>query len=212
MSQSALNHFDGIVYINLDKRTDRKKEIEKELEKISIDPHKIFRISANDDELNGVRGCAYSHLQALELALQKRWKNILVLEDDCLFIEDQKKIDSYINSFFHHFNNDWDVFFLGTDIRHSQRTSHKDYVRVLFSVRAHSYAVNGHYIPKLRNHFISTYESMKEDLFFTNCLHKALDRQWMDLQKIDHWLAGVKMIASQRASFIDIEKGIKSQR
>lgn len=212
MSRSALNHFDGIIYINLDKRTDRKKKLEKELEKISIDPHKIIRVSAYDDELNGVRGCAYSHIQALEFSIQKKWKNVLVLEDDCLFIEDRKEIDSYINNFIRHFQNDWDVFFLGTDIRRSQLTSHKDYVRVHFSVRAHSYAVNGHYISKLRNHFVSTYESMKEDLFFTNCLHKALDRQWIELQKVDRWFAGVEMIASQRKSFSDIEKGIKLQR
>lgn len=212
MSQSALNLFDGIVYINLDKRKDRMRMIENEFKKVDIDQNKVFRIEGYYDELNGIRGCVYSHIQALDFALSKKWKNVLLLEDDCLFTNKKTNINKYITDFFNHFKNDWDVFFLGTNIRDSQLTSHPAYVQVLFSVRAHAYAVNQHYLFKLKTHFVSTYESMKNDLFFTDSLHKALDRQWINLQKSDRWFSGINMIVQQRKSFSDIEKAVKLQR
>ena len=160
-----MNVFDGIVYINLEKRKDRHKQMEAELKKCAVIPNKIFRIEGYDDELNGMRGCVYSHIKALDFALNQGWRNVLVLEDDCLFIKNQEKIHSYIHHFLNHFKNDWDLFFLGTQIHSFQKTDHENYVRVIFSLRAHAYVVNGHYILKLRNHFVSTYESLKDDLF-----------------------------------------------
>src|SRR5947207_2762710 len=116
MPQLGLNFFDGILYINLAIRPDRRKEIERELKKVSADPNKQFWIEGDYDELNGVRGCVNSHIRALNFALEKQWKNVLILEDDCKFVKNQTGIDSYIQEFIRHFKNDWDVFFLGTRI------------------------------------------------------------------------------------------------
>lgn len=209
---SSINHFDATLYINLEKRRDRKKHLEKELQKVSLHPDKIHRIEAYYDELNGSRGCVYSHIKALDYALQKRWRNVLILEDDCTFTKSQSTINSYIDHFLNHFNNEWDVFFLGTKLCLFESTSHSAYVQVHASLRAHAYAVNGPYLLKLRNHFISTYESMKSDLFFVSSLGKALDRQWATLQASDRWFTGIEMIAQQRRSFSDIEKAVKTQR
>ncbi|HSX04105.1 MAG TPA: hypothetical protein VLG76_05190 [Rhabdochlamydiaceae bacterium] len=212
MRRDALNFFDGTLYINLPQRTDRRKKIKAELQKAALDPNKIFRIEASYDELNGIRGCVLSHIKALDFAIEKGWKNVLILEDDCLFLKNQNKMDSYINHFLVHFKNEWDVFFLGGEIHLSEKTDHAEYVKVQFSLRAHAYAVNGDYLCKLRDHFVSTYESTKEDLFFTQSLHKALDRRWAELQLKDRWYAGLKPIARQSKSFSDIEKGIKPCR
>jgi GR25 family glycosyltransferase involved in LPS biosynthesis len=198
---SDLNSFDGILYINLTHRLDRKKQMEEELKEIA---HKVFRIEGCFDELNGARGCVLSHIKALEFALDKGWGTVLILEDDCFF---QKKRDqSYIDHFFAHFKNDWDVFFLGGQAKVFEKTTHPDYLKVHFSLRAHDYAVNGHYMEKLRAHFMKTYESMAGDLFFVQSLPKALDRQWAELQLEDRWFIGTKPIARQRKSFSDIEK------
>jgi len=212
MVSSALNFFDGILYINLERRKDRKKNMEKELKKLALNPDKIFRIEGYYDELNGSRGCVYSHIQALDFALAKEWKTVLILEDDCIFIKDQTAINSYINNFFSHFKSAWDVFFLGTKINTFEETDCTGYVQIHNSLRAHAYAVNGSYMCKLRDHFFNTYHSMQYDLFFISSLEKALDRQWRILQKMDRWFAGTSMIAQQKKSFSDIEKTIKSQR
>lgn len=212
MDESILNYFDGIVYINLDHRTDRNILIQAELKKMRIHPEKIFRIKGHFDELNGSKGCVQSHIDALEFALQKKWKNILILEDDCEFVVDTRTSNTYINNFLNYFQKDWDVFFLGTRVKYFLPTSHPNYVKVQFSMRAHAYVVNGSYLTKLRDHYTSTLADLKNDLFFTSSLHKALDRRWVDLQLADRWYAGKEMIAYQRNSFSDIEKEYKLQR
>ncbi len=208
----GLNFFDGILYINLAIRKDRKKEIKNELSRVSAHRKKVYRIEGDYDELNGARGCVHSHIQALDFAIAKGWKNVLILEDDCLFVKSQAEIDSYIQEFILHFKNDWDVFFLGTHIRFGRMTDHPAYTQVHFSLRSHAYAVNGPYLHKLRDHFITTYEAMKEDLFFISSLTKALDRKWVELQMTDRWFAGAEQIAQQSNSFSDIEKGMKVRR
>lgn len=209
---SALNLFDGILYINLLQRKDRKKNILRELKKVSVDPNKVFRIEGLFDELNGSRGCVYSHMRALEVAIHKGWKNVLILEDDCIFIQDLFGINSYIEEFLYAFKNDWDVFFLGTTVKYFKTTFHNNYFKVQFSMRAHAYVVNGHYLSKLKQHYASTFSSLQQDLFFISSLHKALDRQWVDLQLKDRWYCGKKPIVEQIASFSDIEKEFKPQR
>lgn len=212
MNKSGLNYFEGILYINLNHRTDRNYQIQTELEKTNVNKEKIFRIEGHFDELNGSRGCVKSHIAALEFAIEKGWKNVLILEDDCEFTTDPCNIDSCVNNFAIHFNLDWDVFFLGTRIKYSLPTDHIDYVKVQYSMRAHAYAVNASYLTKLRDHYISTCRELETDLFFISSLHKALDRRWVDLQLADRWFAPKEMIAFQRSSFSDIEKAFKDQR
>jgi len=208
----GLNYFDGIIYINLSIRKDRKKEIERELKQISVHRKKIFRIEAHHDELNGARGCVQSHIHALNFAISKKWKNVLILEDDCTFVKSEQEIDAYIHEFIAHFNNNWNVFFLGTHIKFGRMTDHPSYIQVHFSLRSHAYAVNGPYLAKLRDHFVTTYEDMKNDLFFISSLTKALDRKWVELQMADQWFSGTEQIAQQSSSYSDIEKGLKDQR
>lgn len=207
-----MKSFDAIVYINLSIRQDRKASIEKELAKLKVPSHKVHRIEAVHDELNGTRGCVSSHLLALELALARRWANLLILEDDCTIEKPQEAVDRYVEGFFSHFQNDWDVFFLGTDLRDSEPTQHGDYLLVRSSVRAHAYAINGPYISKLRDHYRATLKSMEGDLFFIHSMEKALDRQWSALQRQDRWISLKEPIAFQRSSYSDIEKANKPYR
>lgn len=210
MTSSSLNIFDGVLYINLAIRKDRRKEMEKELKRVLV--HKYHRIKGIYDELNGAKGCVQSHIQALDFAIRKGWKNVLILEDDCTFLKSVSEIDAYIQDFLQHFKTDWDVFFLGTKIEFAHMTDHESYVRVLFSMRSHAYAVNGPYLQTLKDHYLSTLRAMENDLFFISSLTKALDRRWVELQMVDRWYTGIESIAEQRTSFSDIEKAIKPQR
>lgn len=111
MEDSALNLFDGILYINLEMRKDRKTKIKREFKKVGLHPDKIHRIEGLLDELNGTRACAYSHAEALDFAIRQGWKNVLILEDDCLFVKPLSVINNYIHTFFEQFEENWDVFF-----------------------------------------------------------------------------------------------------
>ena len=74
---------DKIIYINLDHRTDRKKEIENELEKFNLKNYERFPAIKH---INGAIGCSKSHLEIIKNAKQQGYKNILVLEDDFEFL------------------------------------------------------------------------------------------------------------------------------
>ena len=124
MEDSALNLFDGILYINLEMRKDRKTKIKREFKKVGLHPDKIHRIEGLLDELNGTRACAYSHAEALDFAIRQGWKNVLILEDDCLFVKPLSVINNYIHTFFEQFEENWDVF-LGAKSHVSTPTPHR---------------------------------------------------------------------------------------
>ena len=76
---------DGIFYINLDHRTDRKEEIERELTRFDL---KFERFPAIPHKIGGV-GCGTSHLEVIKLAKQRGYRNVLIFEDDIEFIVDK---------------------------------------------------------------------------------------------------------------------------
>ena len=73
--------FPPIMVINLDTRPDRWEEITKAFQ--SLGWPALQRISAIRDTL-GWKGCLKSHLKCLEIAKEKKFPWVLVLEDDCL--------------------------------------------------------------------------------------------------------------------------------
>jgi glycosyl transferase family 25 len=88
---------DQVVYINLDHRTDRREQIEKELSKIPC--QNVQRFSAIKNSIGSI-GCTQSHIAVLEMAIQSGWKNVLILEDDMVFKEEKwdllyEKMSSY---------------------------------------------------------------------------------------------------------------------
>jgi GR25 family glycosyltransferase involved in LPS biosynthesis len=85
----------NILYINLEKRKDKKDFTEKQLKKIN---RTAIRINAIDhsDSLNKdhrILGCTYSHLKALEYAIENKYENVLITEDDSDFLTDKVKLD-----------------------------------------------------------------------------------------------------------------------
>lgn len=72
-----------------DKRTDRLSQIQQELAQLNVPTEKITRLAACE-ETNGQLGRRHSHLQALQIAQQKGWKNYLLLEDDCVILKQEK--------------------------------------------------------------------------------------------------------------------------
>ena len=95
-------YIDHIFYINLDTRKDRLQEIQDELEKIGWLQIQGFveRFSAFHTPDSGIVGCGYSHLQVLKLAKERKYKNVLILEDDFKFIVSKEISENIISSFF----------------------------------------------------------------------------------------------------------------
>ena len=89
----GLNRFDGIVFINLEKRRDRQGHICKMLKEYGVERSRIHKISASYIPKNGHKGCAQSHILALTLAKINNWENVLILEDDFIFTKDSKIVN-----------------------------------------------------------------------------------------------------------------------
>lgn len=113
------NLVDHIYAINLPERIDRRKDIEKELQRIGLDfSHSkvsLFSAIRPSDKLAfpniGVLGCYLSHLEVLREARKKNFKSIIVIEDDLAiskkFSNLQKELITKVNKL------DWEMIFLG---------------------------------------------------------------------------------------------------
>ncbi len=197
----ALNYFDQILYINLNHRKDRRHQILQELQRLNVDLNKVYCIQGYYDLKNGHRGCTISHIKALEYAIEHACKNVLILEDDCLFDKDVQMIHRHIHTFFETVEK-WDVFFLGTNIHLFQETQWENIFRVIFSTCAMAYCVNAPYLPKLLNCYYQVLEMMEDIPFFSQS--PVLDANWIRLQLVDKWYIGKKTLAYQADTKSDI--------
>lgn len=205
----SLNSFSAILYINLSHREQRNQEMIEELNRLKIDNSKITRIEGTYLPLNGIKGCALSHIRALDFAIENNLENVLILEDDCKFSDDVGEINSYIDLFFKEFTNDWDVLLLGGKILYCEEINHPFFKRVLFSCAAHSYAVNKKHFKPLRSIFQQAYNQMENHQFSCQSTHEAIDVVWAPLQFYGKWYVGAKTITYQSDTYSDIKGDIR---
>ncbi len=105
----SINEFiDLAFYINLDNRTDKKEEIETMLKEYDITFERFNAIRANP----GMVGAHRSHLEVLKLARDRKLKNVLILEDDFMFVVDKNTLYDITKHFFTKYGNDYDVLML----------------------------------------------------------------------------------------------------
>jgi glycosyl transferase, family 25 len=181
-----------VIYINLEHRTDRKAEIEQVLSEIPQE--KVLRFNAIKESHGGV-GCTKSHIAVLEMAIQNKWKNYLVIEDDAIWASQ----DSY-RLFCELIKNPFDVLTLG--IAHAKYTA--DY-KLVSGQTTTAYLVQDHYYPVLLENFK---EGLHNFLTTGNYGVYALDQYWKRLQARDNWYAVIPSLFVQRPSYSDIEKRI----
>lgn len=196
---------DGIIYINLDHRTDRKELIEREFDRLGIPQKKVHRQSGIFDRLNGAKGCMLSHIKALELAESKGWERTLILEDDALFISDLESMELSLDTFYESVGSEWDVFFLGGTYRKTETTPWNAFSRVLEGLCGHAYLVRRPYLNKIRACFLCSSQLIQDHLFTGQSLDYALDRVWKILQEQDRWYASKEQFVIQRILSSDID-------
>lgn len=207
-----LSQFDGIAYINLKRRPERKKGLLKELALLDTDELKVHRIEAIDDSFNGIKGCLLSHIKALEFIDKQGWKKGLILEDDAQFIDDPPLIKKEIAHFFSEARENWDVYLLGGWYWRSISAPWERLLQIKYSRRAHAYCVNRHYLPKVHRLFQEGYEATKPHLFYKQSRMFATDILWEELQFHHRWYAPVIPLVFQREAFSDIEHCEKKVR
>ena len=108
---SALNVFDKILIINLEHRTDRRAEIQNELNRFILERDKVVFIDAVYNKENGALGCIQSHQKCIEYAVVHNLTNVLILEDDCIF-ENIEQMNVSLMRFFMR-DISWNVLLFG---------------------------------------------------------------------------------------------------
>lgn len=187
------------LYINLENRTDRKKQIENELQKVGF--LNYSRFNAIRDK-KGYIGCSKSHLECLKIARDNQYPNVIIFEDDFQFTIDKNEFNYLLNYIL---NIDYDVFMLSYNTLASDITDTEYPIlrRIQNTQTASGYIVNRKYYDKL----ISNYQDALELLEKTDDYESyANDQYWKLLQETDNWLCYKKRVGIQRKSFSDIVK------
>jgi len=125
------NYFDKIICINLDRRSDRWKEIQVQFKKAGLSVQRFSAVDGNprgyahvkddptgersinaikNNSFGGVAGCIASHTDIWKMAKKNKWKNVLIIEDDCDFVHElQQQFTERINEV----PQDWDLLYFG---------------------------------------------------------------------------------------------------
>jgi GR25 family glycosyltransferase involved in LPS biosynthesis len=121
---SINDYFDKIICINLKRRPDRWAEMEIQLKKHNIRAIRFEAVDGNPmkwkpykgcfegkmQSFPGNMGCIASHVNIYKMAKENKWKRVLIIEDDCDFIDNLNEIfNNSINSL----PGDWDLLYFG---------------------------------------------------------------------------------------------------
>ena len=187
-----------IFYINLDKREDRKEEIEAELR--TYDLFNISeRIQAIETPGQGILGCTMSHLNAIKLAKERCYKNILILEDDFYFTIPPEEFQQNLQHFFNKTPN-FDVCMISYNIQRSDWTDDPSIIKVLEAQTASGYIVNQTFYDKIINLYEEAVPLLRDT---QQHWHYANDQIWKRLQPDAQWFALQPRCGKQRNGFSD---------
>ena len=134
-------NIDKIIYINLDRRKDRKESIEKQLDDFELN---YERFEAIETKGQGILGCGYSHLNVLKIAKEKKYKNILILEDDFEFIVSKEELQQQLTNFFN-LQLNYNVCFLSYNLLRYKELENNVVNKGLEVQTASGYIVNNNY-------------------------------------------------------------------
>lgn len=182
-------------YINLDRRTDRRDTIEKELCTLGIQAERFPAIETTP----GWVGCAASHLEVLKKARAHSAPYVMVFEDDFEATVSPDVFQATLARFFSD-TPDFDVAMLSHNLKQSK--PYNDYmVRVLDAQTMSGYIVHHRFYDRL----IDLYEHTNKILEKHPHLHYtyACDMAWKVYQPHTDWYAFVPRLGKQRASFSD---------
>jgi glycosyl transferase family 25 len=194
MSTPDCDHFGGIFYINLQKRTDRRAEIEKELDGFGLLYERFEAIERSP----GIVGCGYSHLEVLKTARDRGLPNVLIFEDDFEFLVSKETFWENVNDFFEK-RIPYDVLMFSYNIEKST-----PFNSLLFKVEAattaSAYVVNSYFydtIIELYETNLPLLESTKMHWIYAN------DQIWKNIQPNAKWYGFNTRLGRQRGSYSD---------
>lgn len=180
-------------YINLDRRTDRRVQIEVELVNLGIPTHRFAAI----ERVPGGLGCNHSHLAVLKLARDRGLPAVMILEDDFQFCVSKNEVTTCLANLPDKYN----VVLLAYNLLRSEPPSN-GFGKVLESQSTPGYIVSQGYYDTLIARWeegIALYEQYPEQHW-----NYILDQYWKPLQPVGNWYYTSPRIGRQRAGYSDL--------
>jgi len=189
-----MNRISKIVYINLERRQDRRQEIEYELATMGLSGER-FNAIAKDP---GIIGCNMSHIQVLRNAEAAGLENLLVFEDDFQFLVDTSTFYKQIEDFFA-LGIEWDIVLLSYNLINSE-----PYNELIGRARE-AQTTSGYLIHKRCFKWLADCIENATEILIRTGEHwnYALDQAWKVLQKTGDVFYFKTRIGKQRPSFSD---------
>ena len=194
-----------IVYINMDARTNRKSILLREFERVGFPEDKIMRFPASSYHGCANTGCLLSHANALEMAYNMNFQNVLILEDDFVFIEDTQKIHNDIKSFFE-LKIDWDVVMFTTCAAVLSENTNSLISRISSSGNGAGYLVNRPMMLELSTLFKANVENLfstKQHWIYQN------DILWKTIMATSQWYMFNHYLGYQKEGYSDLSQDQK---
>lgn len=171
--------FDRIYYINLDRRPDRRKHMEEQLEKFKLSAARVEAFDGSklewNDEIygekstywnNGALGYCLSYRLALLDAIKHNFQRILVLDDDCILSDNMYDV---LEKAFKQLPEDWHMLYLAANHSRESMPTVLDRVndnvyRLKGSVGSHAIIINNLAFDTILNYVSCPYSAL--DVFF----------------------------------------------
>jgi GR25 family glycosyltransferase involved in LPS biosynthesis len=184
------------VYINLDRRPDRRAQFENECSRIGIEAERFPAISHTIPAI----GCAMSHLAVLKLAREQGHESVCIFEDDFEFLVSSEEYDRILKAL----PAGFDVVMLGW---YMFQTAPYDasFGRVLSGTTTSGYIVHRKFYDTLIANIeeaISLFQAHIRD--YDVVARYSVDQYWKRIQPISNWFYTMKRVGKQRAGFSDI--------
>jgi GR25 family glycosyltransferase involved in LPS biosynthesis len=198
-----LGYFDDVYYINLDYREDRKKLFEERSASIGLNAKRFSGIVPQDDEYSLIQsnqkdtrrkwkvGCTLSHQAIVREAKERGLQNVLIFEDDCIFLDDFiNKAQVCVNDLK---EQEWDLMYFGGQPNQYAKKVTENLASIenggVYST--HAYAINHTFFDKMLNitpDYYDTidilylnYQSSQRKLFLSKEILAVQDATYSDL-------------------------------
>ena len=194
----SISDIKNVLYINLEARTDRKEQVEQQLNTIGLKGERFNAIRLT----NGAIGCSMSHLKCLEIAKERGWDHVLIVEDDIQFLDPSlfvKQFNSFLNN-----AREYDVVLLAGNNVPPYQTIDDTCVKVSSCQTTTGYMVQRHYFDTLINNIKTGINMLMRNPERPNLY--AIDQYWFELQRKHNWFLIIPLTVTQRPGYSDIEK------
>ena len=193
-----IKYIDHVFYINLNRRPDRREQMETQLKTYNI---KAERFEAVDrpEPGKGIVGCTQSHMEVLKLAKDRNYQTILILEDDFEFQVSPEELREQINHIFIN-NVKFDVCMLGYKLDKEETTEYSFLKKAIEAQSASAYLVTFPFYQKIIDLYkwaIPLLDTTKEHWKYAN------DQVWKKIQPTSNWYCLYPRVGKQRDGYSD---------